>query len=81
MARGQKRSKIEMITKDLETTNAEIVKVTEELKNLKNKAKELNKDLKQAKIEELANLIEEKNIDTDALKILIEKNQNEEQEQ
>ena len=81
MARGQKRSKIELITKDLETTNAEIVKVTEELKNLKNKAKELNKDLKQAKIEELANLIEEKNIDTDALKILIEKNQNEEQEQ
>lgn len=81
MARGQKRSKIEMITKDLETTYAEIVKVTEELKNLKNKAKELNKDLKQAKIEELANLIEEKNIDTDALKILIEKNQIEEQEQ
>lgn len=81
MARGQRRSKIEMIAKDLESTNAEIVKVTEELKNLKNKAKELNKDLKQAKIEELANLIEEKNIDTDALKILIEKNQIEEQEQ
>lgn len=81
MAKGQKRSKVEIITKDIETTNAEIIKLTEEIKILKNKSKELNKELKQAKIEELANLLEEKNIDTDALKILIEKSQLEEQEQ
>lgn len=81
MARGQRRSRVEVLTRDLEITNDEIKKTTEVLKELKNKAKGLEKELKQAKIEDLANLLEEKNIDTDALKILIEKSQLEEIEQ
>ena len=81
MARGQRRSRVEVLTRDLEITNDEIKKTTEVLKELKNKAKGLEKELKQAKIEDLANLLEEKNIDTDVLKILIEKSQLEEREQ
>ena len=80
MARGQRSSRVEVLTRDLEITNNEIKKTTEVLKELKNKVKGLEKELKQAKIEDLANLLEEKNIDTDTLKTLIENIQVEEQE-
>lgn len=72
MARGPRKSQIEIFKDQLLFTTEKISKLEDQLKELKNTKKQLEKDLKICEMEELSNLLEEKNISVEEVRKLIE---------
>lgn len=72
MPRGARRSAVEIINEQLTKVQESIAKKETELKELKNKEKELKAELKKTELDELIALMGEKDISVSDIRNLIE---------
>lgn len=72
MPRGTRRSAVEIINEQLTKVQESIAKKETELKELKNKEKELKAELKKTELDELIALMGEKDISVSDIRNLIE---------
>ena len=72
MARGKRLSNTEVLVRKIADLDEKIRIKTDALNDLKEQKKQLEKELKMAKLEDISSLLDEKNMTVDQLKELVE---------
>lgn len=72
MARGKRLSNTEVLVRKITDLDEKIRIKTDALNELKEQRKQLEKELKMAKLEDISSLLDEKNMTVDQLKELVE---------
>lgn len=72
MARGKRLSNTEVLVRKVADLDEKIRIKTDALNELKEQKKQLEKELKMAKLEDISSLLDEKNMTVDQLKELVE---------
>ena len=72
MARGKRTSKIELLTKKIGEVNKKIEDKEATIVALKEQKAQLENELKEAKLEELSTLLDEKGMSIDEVKAMVE---------
>lgn len=73
MARGQKRSKTEILTERLQQKNAEIAKYTEALNKAKEEKKQIEEELKRTRLESLVDELDRRGLTVEQALEMLEK--------
>lgn len=72
MARGKRTSKVELLTKKIGEVNKKIEDKEATIVALKEQKAQLENELKEAKLEELSTLLDEKGMTVDEVKAMVE---------
>ena len=72
MARGKKATRTELLMKKIEEVNKKIIDKETTIAALKEQKAQLESELKEAKLEELSTLLDEKGMTVDEVKAMVE---------